>query len=392
MKRILYVALFGLLLFPILGVSAETTVIDEPSFLPMDPVIMAQGGSFIADVNGYSAMFYNPAGFASKKSSITLSSTSLWLYANPLNTYKLVREITNNSPDMITTINGEITTGGVGFGASEGIGIITRGLGLGIVFMMDSYMYGPNTLGIEGDLNATIGFIGGYAINLSLLGINLKIGGDLRPMVRVRVPLANNDAIGLLMSFSQGGDVMSALNDVNAYHGFGLGLDLGTIAELGPFKFGLSVRDLGGTRFYYTSDTVSAVSESFQSGGGFPEGSEVSNVYAIPMNVSAGASFHPDLGILSFLIDPSVHVDLDDIVGVIANGRSMWTLLHGGAEVKLLSLFSVRGGINQGYITMGAGVHLLFLDFNMAVFTRELGKHVGDIPNSGMTFELALRF
>ncbi len=374
---------------------AETKNIAEPPFLPLIPQVMGQGGISVADSQGYSSLFYNPAGFASKKGSVTLISTDAWMYSNPLRVYRLINEFNTKSADFLSTINEQVTTGGIGVGFAGGMGFVTKGLGLGVALVLDSYLYGPTLLGVEGDLTGTIGFVGGYAVSLNLLGVNLKIGGDIRPMVRVHVPLDNNDAIGLLVSFAQGQDIVSTLNDVKAYHGFGLALDMGTIASLGPFKFGLSIRDLGGTRFYYTYNTVKEVSDSFQTGGGFPEGTEVDlreYSYSIPMNISAGVAFHPDLGILSFIIDPSLHADVGDIAGVITGGKSIWTLLHAGADVRLLSLVSLRAGINQGYITMGAGLKLLFLDFNVAVFTRELGVHVGDIPNSGVTFEAAVRF
>ncbi len=376
-------------------VGAEVKNIEEPPFLALLPQVMGEGGISVAESNGYTSLFYNPAGFASKRGSITILSMDTWMYSNPLRVYKLLNEFNTGSSDFLSTINKEVTTGGIGVGFAGGMGFVTKGLGLGMAFVLDSYLYGPTLLGVEGDLTGTIGFVGGYAVSLNLLGLNLKIGGDIRPMVRVHVPLENSDAINLLVSLAQGKDLISTLNSVEAYHGFGLALDVGTIASLGPFKFGLSVRDFGGTRFYYTHNTVKEVTDSFQSGGGFPKGTEVDMTkynYSIPMNISLGAAFHPDLGILSFVVDPSVHVDVGDIGSVITDAKSVWTLLHAGASVRLLSLFSVRAGINQGYITMGMGIKLLFLDFNASVFTRELGKHVGDIPSSGVTLEGAIRF
>jgi hypothetical protein len=50
------------------------------------------------------------------------------------------------------------------------------------------------------------------------------------------------------------------------------------------------------------------------------------------------------------------------------------------------------GGFNQGCLTLGVGAKLLFLDLNAAFFTREMGKYIGDRPNSGMSLEAAIRF
>jgi len=377
------------------SVSAEPKRIIERPFVPMSPEVMAQGGSFVAAAHGYNSLFYNPAGFAEKGSSVTIASLTTWIYSNPARAYGLLKGMSNPGTEMFGLLNDQLTSGGFGVGASMGIGITGRGLGLGAVFIMDSYLYGPTMLGIEGDVTGTLGFIGGLALPVNLFGLNFKAGVDVRPMIRIHAPLLNKDALGLIMSLASGGDVMAALNNATAYHGFGLGLDFGLSAAKGPLKAALSVRDLAGTRFYYSANSFKEVADSFGSNGSFPDGTEVSQdeyEYVIPMNISGGVEFHPDLEVLSFLIDPSVHADLQDLVGVIRDKRTPWTLLHIGSEVKLARIFSVRAGFNQGYITMGGGIRLLFLDVNAALFTRELGRHLGDRPNSGVTVEAALRF
>ena len=127
------------------------------------------------------------------------------------------------------------------------------------------------------------------------------------------------------------------------------------------------------------------------------QGDPVTDSYYIPMNVSAGASIDIPLGPLENLIKPSIHADLRDVVGVFMEERSPWALLHVGAEAELFKFLNplfgatLRAGFNQGYITFGLGAKLLFLDLNMAIFARELGKYIGDRPNSGATLELSIR-
>jgi hypothetical protein len=175
-------------------------------------------------------------------------------------------------------------------------------------------------------------------------------------------------------------------------YGVGIGLDAGMILELGPLLVGLSVRDIGGTRFQYATDTVSGILGTLQGSGRLPVGGAVSDTWVTPMDVAAGIAFHPKLGKASKIFDPSLQVDCQDIVGIVRDGRSPWTLLHVGADIKLLSFFSLRAGLDQGYFTFGTGLKIFFLDVNAAVFTRELGTHLGDIPNAGATVEVALRF
>ncbi len=110
------------------------------------------------------------------------------------------------------------------------------------------------------------------------------------------------------------------------------------------------------------------------------------------MDIAAGIAFHPDMGSFNNILDPSISVDLHNVVGALDGSASIWTLLHVGAELKLLSLFTLRGGLNQGYLTVGAGVKLLVLDLNFALFTNELGTYVGDMPSSGASLEAAIRW
>ena len=71
---------------------------------------------------------------------------------------------------------------------------------------------------------------------------------------------------------------------------------------------------------------------------------------------------------------------------------SFWTSLHVGAEVSFFSIFMLRAGLNQGYLTAGFGLHLVFFDLNVAYFGRELGSFAGAKQNPGLTAEVAFRF
>ena len=114
--------------------------------------------------------------------------------------------------------------------------------------------------------------------------------------------------------------------------------------------------------------------------------------YVIPMDIAMGVSFHPDFGTVNNIIDPTVSLDMRNIVGALAGTYSPWTLLHVGVEARLFSFFTLRTGINQGYLTLGGGMKFLVFDLNFSVFTRELGAHIGDQPLSGMSFNSSLRW
>jgi hypothetical protein len=391
MKRITCVCM--LLIAAAGGLLAAGEVLEEP-FVPASPEVLAQGGSFVANAHGYNALFYNPAGFTVPGPPLTILGTTAWLYSNPVRFFEAL-----GSPDpeagLTTFLEDQLTTGGFGFGLSEGIAYVGRGfapehgLGLGLVLSVDSFLQGETTMGTQGALTATVGFVGGYAFPLYFLGIKLNLGADVRPMLRIEAPVDPMAMIGMLTAVDTGGDPLAALSAVQGLHGFGIGFDAGAILEMGDLRVGLAMRDILGTRFAYKE---SPFSDIVNPGEFLSDGTEVDVVHVIPMNLAAGVAYHLDLGKVSRFIDPTFHASLDDVIGVIREKRSVWTLVHIGTEVTVVRFLKLRAGINQGYVTFGAGMRLLFLDLNVAAFSRELGIHPGDRPNSGMTAEVAFRF
>jgi hypothetical protein len=395
MRKALGLGIVLLLAVGTVGFSADKP--EEP-FVTFNPEVLAMGGAFIAASHGFNSLFYNPAGFAQPDGSFTLGSATVWLHSQPGPVFELAGDLLSKSLDensitakIVNLANDQVTSGGFGAGSSMGVGFVGGGLGLGAIAMVDSYLSGRTLMGISGYATATVGFVGGLALPFELLGIKFSVGADIRPMIRIHAPLKNMQALSLVNAILNDGDAWLVFQGLPAMHGWGIGLDAGAMASLGGLTFAVSVRDIMGTTFTYTETTAGGIYTSLSNRGEFPGGTVVSDKYYIPMDISAGIAFHPDLGGLKNFIDPMASVDCQDFIGVL-NGGSPWKLLHAGAEVKLLSFFSARAGISQGYLTAGAGVKLLFLDANFAVFTRELGKLIGDKPSSGMSFELALRF
>ncbi len=381
-------------LFLLAAASAFAATHYEEPFAPLSPVVMGEGGSFIANAQGYNAFFYTPAGFSRGKGSLTLTSVNSWIYSRPdLLISQVAQAIagTQTPSSFLDFVNSQATTGGIGVGSSLGIGYVGDGFGLGSVFIVDSMMYGPSLLGVTGDLTATLGFIGGLSLPFDVGGIRINVGADIRPMIRVHTPITNSTAVSILSALTTGGDVISALNSSTSYYGSAIGLDLGAIADLGWFQFGISVRDVGGTQFNYTSNTFDTVTTTLGSQGNFPSGTPVSDTYIIPMDVGVGVAFHPDLGRTNLFFDPTFSFDMRNVVGAIDGSANFWTLLHAGTEIRLMNTFTVRAGINQGYLTFGGGVKLLFLDMNLAIFTQEMGAHLGDRPAAGMTASVDVR-
>ena len=359
----------------------------EPPAVPVSPEVLAQGGSFTANAEGFQALFHNPAAFASERKSLTILSASSWVYANPARLFQSL-PLGGDAQGLAEFLEGEITSGGFGMGSAAGIGYVGRGLGLGAVLNVDSYLWGPTALGATGRLTADLQFVAGFS--LKTLGDRLWLGADVRPLIRLAVPVDYDAMFGFFDALQSGGDPLAALETATALYGFGFGIDLGALLALGGLRIGLSVRDFLGTSIAYRQSTFGDVLDALRKTGGFPSGgTAIAEDPVIPMELSLGLSYRFDFAPRTF--DPVVHLALSDLITVIRGERSPWTALHLGTEVRLLRFLALRAGLNQGYLTFGGGLRLPLLDLNAAFFTREMGRHLGDQPSSGMALEAALR-
>jgi hypothetical protein len=241
----------------------------EPAAVPVSPEVLAQGGSFTANAEGFQALFHNPAAIASERKSFTFLTASSWVYANPARLFGSL-PMSGDAQALADFMEGEITTGGFGMGSGLGLGYVGRGLGLGAVLNVDSYLWGPTTLGATGRLTADLQFVAGFA--LKTLGDRLWLGADVRPLIRLAVPVDYDSMFGFFDAMQSGGDPLAALESAPALYGFGFGVDLGALLVLGGLRIGLSVRDFLGTSIIYRQNTFGAVLESLRKTGGFPSG------------------------------------------------------------------------------------------------------------------------
>jgi hypothetical protein len=351
---------------------------------PKDPRTMAMGGTFVALSEGYQNFFGNPAGFAGKRE-FTLASVNPWVYVSPTTDNATMLWETIGSGDVsLASLGDLITTNGLGAGMSFGTGLSGGGLGLGLVGGVDAYVRGKTTAGTSGRMDGQVAVIVGIGLPVRLLGLDMTIGGNLRPFLRMTGPIEATELLGLL-----GGDEadpMAMPVDV----GFGLAADLGMRVNFGRLaSFGVALRDIS-TPHTLANSTLGTTLDRLGTGN-LPSGDTVT--YAVLPNLALGFSLRPIPLALSGLFDVLLIAELQDIPAVIADGKSLLHTVHLGAEVDLLGGFiALRGGLNKGYISLGAGLDLAILELNVAVFTEERGLLLGDKPRTGVSAEFAIRF
>lgn len=458
------IILLFLIVFLQFSLSAEGVYLDSP--VPVNPIVMGQGGSFTANAAGYNSLFKNPAGFAAGKGDVTVLSVNGWMFLDQsmldfaqdpeaffttaeTNVTEFITEFDaaafeewlagkdqeevitlltdldllggwDENPETLDTylasidwatsltdpalqeqfisvaaviyedVNGEplLPSGNIRAGLNTGFGIVKKGLGLGMSLNADATFAGQTIMNAAGGVSTTAALTGGYALELFDF---LKVGAAVRPSYQAYSSINGGD----LINGFQTGDVISSLDSQAVLHGWGIGFDAGAIASLGPFNIGLALTDIGGTRMQFSSVPWTDLYDALTTGGTVPEGSSVMDEYIVPMDVSLGASFHPDLGGFSKILDLDVSVELSDAVNALVSQPieefDPLGMFKFGAAARLFSILDVRAGYAGGYMSAGLGADLLFINLNVAGFLKATPETVG-YSDYGVSAEVAFRF
>ena len=117
------------------------------------------------------------------------------------------------------------------------------------------------------------------------------------------------------------------------------------------------------------------------------------NTY-IPMSSRIGISYTPELGDFNSKINPTITTDyrvllsdkLEDYDKNLIGDK-----LSIGLDIKFFSFLSLRGGLNQGYLSLGLGLDVGILELNSALYSKEAGRYAGDKQQMGAIIEFAIK-
>lgn len=307
----------------------------------------------------------------------------------------------------VTEINDNIKkqfpSGNMDVGAVVGIGWAGKGGGLGLFADVDASVFTPegkSLLSGVGRVTNTISLVGGLGFNVFK---GFDIGFSIRPTI---LGYANVNSATIMsaipgLSGSSSGDIISQLFSDGIYKGFYIGVDVGALWDVGPFTFGLAVKDLIPYQIAYTryDDPYVYVANLFKLTGA----SYSASSYQVPWGkINVGVSWHPDLGETSKLFDPRISFDIHDLLGFLRytdadqrNSLHQWgwlDLINVGANVDLLGFLSLRAGFSQGMWTGGLGIKLLVMEINTAFGARYRDgfSSLNDFSEVGFSFEIAI--
>jgi hypothetical protein len=381
--------IFILLIMAVMAATAQTTL-QFTSPMPKDARSMGMGGAFRVFSQGYSSFFGNPAGFAGM-SSLTLIDMSTWAYLAPTSeNLGRVQSIVNGSasnPDILSWAGDWLAkNNGLGAGVSIGAGWVgAKGISLGVNLVTDELAYGNSLLGAKLLSTTQANGVLGLAYPIHLGPVWLKIGVDGRVFYRVQSkPTTGWGFNTILTDFLN--DTFSA-SSLTLLGGYGFAADAGIILGLGPVMLGFTARDFG-MEFKVGDFTAQDVIDKQFS--------------ALPLSGTTAATLTPSytagLGIRLFengMFEPSVYAEVDNPISLVSSTdilSDVLNSLHAGAQLRLLRFVTVRGGLNKGWYSLGAGIDLAIVEIDAAIFTEELGLYAGDKGRSGISVQAAIRF
>jgi hypothetical protein len=388
MKRKAIIVIFLILAT---AMASAQTALEFTEVTPKDARTMGMGGAFHVFSQGYSSFFGNPAGFAGANSSLTLTDLSVWAYLAPTtqNVERVKSIIDGSATDSdILGYAGDWIINNNGFGAGLSLGggwVGKKGIAIGVTLVSDEVAAGNSLLGSKLVIATQLNGILGYAYPFNIGPVTLKIGLDGRAFYRVQ----SDPVTGLPFSTILN-DVLNdtfSLSTITLLGGYGFAADVGLVAGIGPVMLGLSARDFGLEfkvgKFNFQNiidDNISA----------FP----LLGTTAVKLNPSYAAG----LGVRLFensKFEPSIYTELENPQNIFSSSdmvASALNSLHAGAQVRLMRFITVRGGLNKGWYSLGAGIDLSFLELDAAIFTEELGLYPGDKGRSGLSVQVGIRF
>lgn len=122
-----------------------------------------------------------------------------------------------------------------------------------------------------------------------------------------------------------------------------------------------------------------------------PEGTDAGFIIETPMSLDMGIAWAPDSGNFKYFLKPIVAVDVVDTVSLLKDYSTENLLRHLrlGAELRVLSLFELRGGLNGGYITMGAGINLLsVIHLEVSYYRASFGPAASENNTDALTVRM----
>lgn len=328
---------------------------------------LGMGNAFTAIADDENAAFYNPAGLAdTEEGKVELLNPKIDVSTNTLDFQKDASDLktgdTAGAVDMMRKYIGKHQH----LAATEFLNYTRHNFEIGGLAKVgfDAEVNSPSYPVLQADLVNDTGVV--IALAHSFLDDSLRLGATLKYIQHKRF-YKEYTAVDIA--------------DKNTSYNFSNDLKSGN-------KFG---GDIGATYQFENENWKPRVSMVIQNVGGMDFGDYqatatspvVPNAYKQQVNL--GFAVTRELWGKVILA-----MDYDDITGNVGTDKDKGKRLHMGAEWKLPKILALRVGLNQGYVSYGAGLDFWLLKLDYAYYKEEVGAYAGQREDARHVVELSL--
>lgn len=375
----------------------------------------AMGRSGLALTTRLDSFFVNPAALAKKGFALAIPSATISVYnlsaaLNDSKTVEIIDKLTHGNAtnadtaklavnllgnlgrgrNLIATMDASIAMKVGIFGLATNMQVKLHGLNTGSSMLSQSII--P-----EVNLAQTVGL--GFRI-LNFDSVSLSVGASVHAIYKAYLKgIDANTIVGLIGGTEETNPTELLLWDTPIVGGFAVPIDVGV--NVGFFNnalvLGTTLSNINGKYYMNSYGSAGDLVNSLSTGAmAPPEGHQVaaSEKFTIgtPLSFNIGLAFAPRVPVLR----PVLTVDFVDIIDLFTsdNFQASDILLHMnfGAEFGLWDVLTVRGGVDRGYISLGAGFWLPFMEIDVAYGRQEFGDEIGDKPVDALTIKFSLGY
>lgn len=412
------VSLVALLAVLVLPVEAQNRMQTNRSFVS-SPKVLGMGDAGVALASRQTSFFYNPAHIGRSASLIHINFAGVH------------GSISNSVVDQVEFFNNRlqpaIDTGIDNLSDAELRSLYEDTFAQGQArssvngqFLLPSVVIGGKGVGIGAGAFASTGF--DYRIENAGLGLpqlNVVSMTDIMGVATVGIDFQkmmgfSGLAVGITGKYTRRFltvknkpiDAFSSDENVYFIEGRSLGFDVGVLYDVGliplpgTLTLGATAYDIRASDFDYifygTPADLPVIGDQIDSDDfvvdpvqAEKEVRHANERYALSPSYRVGVAYSPPS--VGFLGSLSVAADYIGYKNSVVD-QSFLAHLHVGAQMRLLRIFKVRGGLSQGYPSFGGGLGLGIIHFDYAFHGVEDGRIPGQIRNQRHSAQVRIGF
>ena len=391
-----------LIIIMVLSVSA---LFAADSMLPQDDVtynlvtnrfsktsarILSMGGAGIAVRSNQDALYVNPASLGEKglvwnvpNVAVTIYNTRDMIATGIADNYKNISDEMGKYTEALIGILGKPGNNKIAT-VDAGVGVKLGRFALALDTQANFNTYTPPTSVLDIAVVPQVDVVASTGLGLRFLrdsSVNFDVGFAAR--FNLRAYYEKVDINTVMDAMNNSGNFIKSLQESKPVMvGYSIPIDFGANLNVpGGVTFSAVLRNVNGNFKFSQYESLKAAQNNAK------DVLKSKLKVESPMSLDFGFGWKPKFG-LSWLADPNIAIDFVDTVGFFKNMSfsNMFTHLRAGIELQLLSVFELRAGLNQGYVSLGLGVNLMnIIHLEASYYRLEFGKNVGDKPIDAIT-------